>query len=141
MGCCTKQTKEKNVAGSLEGKRILVVDDDADIRTAIQTALAPTGAEMGEAADGNEAITAFTEQKPDLVVLDMGLPKRSGFLVLNHFKPDRKVGAKPYVVVVTGNAGKRHEVYARSLGVDEYITKPFRMERLVTAVEALLTRP
>ncbi len=126
------------MAASLDGKRILVVDDDADVRTAIQTALADTGAELTMAVDGNEAISAFTSKNPDLVVLDMGLPKRSGFLVLNHIKPDRKVGSKPFVVVVTGNAGKRHEVYARSLGVDEYITKPFRMERLMTALQKLL---
>jgi DNA-binding response OmpR family regulator len=126
------------VAASLEGKRILIVDDDADVRTAIQTALADSGATLKIAVDGNEAITTFTAENPDLVILDMGLPKRSGFLVLNHLKPNRKVGAKPFVVVVTGNAGKRHEVYARSLGVDEYLTKPFRMERLMTAIEKLL---
>ena len=82
-----------------------------------------------------EAITACKKQDPDLVVLDMGLPKRSGFLVLNGIKPDRKAGTRPLVVVVTGNAGKRHEMYARTLGVDDYINKPFRMERLVKTVD------
>jgi len=126
------------VAGKLEGKKLLIVDDDPDIRTAIETTLSDTGADIATACDGNDAIDKFMATKPDLVVLDMGLPKRSGFLVLNHLKPDRKVGSKPFVIVVTANAGKRHEVYARSLGVDEYITKPFRMERLINAVDKLL---
>ena len=126
------------MAGSLEGKRILIVDDDAEILTGMESTLTETGATIKTATDGNEAIVACKEQDPDLVVLDMGLPKRSGFLVLSGIKPDRKAGTRPYVVVVTGNTGKRHEVYARSLGVDDYLNKPFRMERLVKAVEDLL---
>lgn len=126
------------MAGPLDGKRILVVDDDADIRAAMEAALAETGASITHASDGNEAINEFLASNPDLVVLDMGLPKRSGYLVLNRIKPDRKPGSPPYVVVVTANSGKRHEVYAKSLGVDEYITKPFRMDRLVSTVRNLL---
>lgn len=126
------------MAVSLEGKRILIVDDDADILAAMEATLSETGAEVATATDGNQAITVCEAHDPDLVVLDMGLPKRSGFLVLNGIKPTRKAGSRPYVVVVTGNAGKRHEVYARSLGVDDYLNKPFRMERLITAVENLL---
>jgi DNA-binding response OmpR family regulator len=127
------------VAGSLEGKCILIVDDDADILSAMETTLKETGAEISTATDGNQAVTACKELDPDLVVLDMGLPKRSGFLVLNAIKSERKAGTRPLVVVVTGNAGKRHEVYARSLGVDDYLNKPFRMERLVKSVEDLLS--
>ncbi|MBN1344673.1 MAG: response regulator [Phycisphaerae bacterium] len=104
----------------------------------MEATLSETGAEVATATDGNQAITVCEAHDPDLVVLDMGLPKRSGFLVLNGIKPTRKAGSRPYVVVVTGNAGKRHEVYARSLGVDDYLNKPFRMERLITAVENLL---
>jgi len=104
----------------------------------MEATLTETGATITTATDGNLALEACKEQDPDLVVLDMGLPKRSGFLVLNGIKPQRKSGTRPYVVVVTGNAGKRHETYARTLGVDEYLNKPFRMERLVKAVEDLL---
>jgi DNA-binding response OmpR family regulator len=126
------------VAGSLEGKKILIVDDDRDILSAMESSLGETGAEIVTANDGDQALMANKEHDPDLIVLDMGLPKRSGFLVLGGIKPDRKPGGRPFVVVVTGNAGKRHEVYARSLGVDEYLNKPFRMERLVSSVERLL---
>lgn len=123
---------------SLEGKRILIVDDDADILTAMETTLSETGATISIATDGNAALEVCREVDPDLVVLDMGLPKRSGHLVLNGIKSVPKAGARPYVVVVTGDVGKRSEMYARSKGVDEYINKPFRMERLVKAVEGLL---
>ncbi len=126
------------MAGPLEGKTILIVDDDQDILTAMETTLTETGATITTATDGNQALTACQQHDPDLVVLDMGLPKRSGFLVLNGIKPGKKAGTRPLVVVVTGNAGKRHEVYARSLGVDDYLNKPFRMERLVKSVEDLL---
>lgn len=127
------------MAGRLEGKRILIVDDDLDIRTAMETTLSETGAQVTSAVDGDQALTLSKQIKPDLIVLDMGLPKRSGFLVLNGIKPNRKAGEPPYVVVVTGHSGKRHEVYARSLGVDDYLNKPFRMERLVSSVERLLS--
>lgn len=126
------------MAGKLEGKRILIVDDDQDIRSAMEATLGETGAEITTACDGDQALTVNSKIDPDLVVLDMGLPKRSGYLVLGGLKPNGKAGERPYVVVVTGNAGKRHEVYARSLGVDDYLNKPFRMERLVNSVEQLL---
>jgi DNA-binding response OmpR family regulator len=76
---------------------------------------------------------------PDLIVLDAMLPKRSGFLVLEKIKgPNKRRGQKPYVIMITGNAGKRHQVWAESLGVDGYLNKPFRMERLLESMEKLL---
>jgi len=66
------------------------------------------------------------------------LPKRSGFLVLEKLKgPTRKKGHRPLVIMITGNTGKRHQIWAESLGVDGYLNKPFRMERLVERMEQL----
>ena len=108
--------------------------------TALVTVLADTGATINTAMDGNAAIVAAEEHDPDLVVLDAMLPKRSGFLVLEKLKgPSKKRGQKPFVIMITGNEGKRHQVWARSLGVDDYLNKPFRMERLTKSVEELLT--
>ena len=91
-------------------------------------------------ADGNAAIERATAFDPDLVILDAMLPKRSGFLVLEKLKgPEKKRGSRPLVIMITGNEGKRHQVWAQSLGVDGYLTKPFRMERLVGDMEALFT--
>lgn len=125
---------------SLSGKSILLVDDDPDMITALTNVLDGSGANVETAADGNEAIEAFVEFDPDLVVLDAMLPKRSGFLVLEKLKATKKRGARPLVIMITGNSGKRHQIWAESLGVDGYINKPFRMERLVEQMETLLAK-
>ena len=108
---------------------------------AITTVLSDTGAELKTAADGNAALEVALECEPDLVVLDAMLPKRSGFLVLEKLKnAGKKRGSKPFVIMITGNAGKRHQDWAESLGVDGYINKPFRMERLIESVEKCLSK-
>jgi DNA-binding response OmpR family regulator len=126
------------MAGKLEGKKILVVDDDRDIRIAVEMALKELGPEVTSVGDGNQAVRQIEESEPDLVVLDMMLPKRSGFLVLERVKRDREPGQKPFVIMVTGNLGNRHKIYAERLGVDKYITKPFRMNKLLEAITELL---
>jgi len=124
---------------ALDGKTILVVDDDPDMVTALCGVLEGTGARLETAADGNEAIDAAQQFDPDLVVLDAMLPKRSGFLVLEKLKgANKKKGQRPLIIMITGNEGKRHQVWAESLGVDGYLNKPFRMERLVEQIERLL---
>ena len=101
--------------------------------------LAGLGYDSIWAYDGNEALEAAKEFEPDLIVLDAMLPKRSGFLVLEKLKGNsKKRGTKPYVIMITGNAGKRHQTWAESLGVDGYLNKPFRMERLMESVGKLL---
>lgn len=128
------------MATSLQGKRILVVDDDPDIVTAIRTTLEETGATIDTASDGNTAVTLAEQKSPDLVILDIMLPQKSGFLVLEKLRQGRPRGEKPYVVMITGNQGRRHRQYAEALGVNEYLNKPFAMERLVEVTERLLTK-
>ena len=129
------------VSQVFDGKTILVVDDDPDMVLAITTVLSDTGAVLKTAADGNAALEATEEFDPDLLVLDAMLPKRSGFLVLEKLRNNgKKRGAKPFVIMITGNAGKRHQDWAESLGVDGYLNKPFRMERLVESVEKCLSK-
>ncbi|MGE0480749.1 MAG: response regulator [Phycisphaerae bacterium] len=125
---------------SYQGKRILVVDDDPDILTAITTGLSDTGATIQTASDGNAAVTLAEENDPDLVILDIMLPQKSGFLVLEKLRQNKPRGSKPRVIMITGNQGKRHKQYAEALGVDEYLNKPFRMERLLEVTEKLLTK-
>ena len=127
------------MAETFEGKTILIVDDDPDILTAITTSLADTEATIETAADGNTAVSIAEEKKPDLVILDIMLPQKSGFLVLERIRQGKRRGEKPRVIMITGNQGRRHRQYAEALGVDEYLNKPFRMERLVEVTEKLLT--
>ncbi|MFQ5589729.1 MAG: response regulator [Phycisphaerae bacterium] len=129
------------VANLFEGKSILIVEDDPDMVTALTALLGDTGATLETAADGNAAIEIAESFDPDLVVLDAMLPKRSGFLVLEKLKgPARKRGKRPFVIMITGNEGKRHRTWAESLGVDDYLNKPFRMERLMDSMEKLLAK-
>ena len=101
----------------LEGKKVLLVDDDSDILSSMQAAFEPTGAVIETAANGNKAVEIAEKSQPDLVILDMMLPGRSGFLVLEKIKARKPRNAKPFVIMITGNMGGRHKMYAESLGV------------------------
>ncbi len=123
-----------------EGKSILIVDDDTDILSAIETAFKDTGAIIITATDGNTAVKLANEKKPDLMILDAMLPQRSGFLVLENLKAKKPRGSKPFIIMITANTGKRHQVWAESLGADKYINKPFRMDRLFESAQELLAK-
>jgi DNA-binding response OmpR family regulator len=132
---------EPAMSESLKEKRILLVDDDQDILTSMQAAFEPTGATVETASNGNKAVEIAEKNQPDLVVLDMMLPGRSGFLVLERIKARKPRNAKPFVIMITGNQGARHKMYAESLGVSEYFNKPVKMDKLLSAAERLLTPP
>lgn len=124
-----------NASNRLDSVRVLVVDDDPDIRELIVIALESEGAEITTAEDGNQAITALRSSTPQLVVLDMMLPHRSGFLVMEEIQ---SMSTPPPVIMVTANEGRRHKAYAESLGVSAYLNKPVPMSLLLdTAVEVL----
>ena len=117
-------------------KRILLVDDDREIVDTMQTTLEASGYEIMVARDGNQGLAMAERDDPDLVILDMMMPKRSGFLVLEKLRRTRRVPMR--VIMITANEGSRHKAYAEMLGVDDYIRKPFGMERLVQSVKRLL---
>ena len=123
---------------SLKDKRILLVDDDSDILTSMQAAFEPTGATVDTASNGNKAVELAEKGQPDLIVLDMMLPGRSGFLVLEKIKARKPRDSKPFVIMITGNQGARHKMFAESLGVSEYFNKPVKMDKLISTAERLL---
>src|SRR3954465_8867367 len=129
------------MSSSLEGKRVLLVDDDNDILTSMQAAFEPTGATIETANNGNKAVELAEKTDPDLIVLDMMLPGRSGFLVLEKVKAKKPKNAKPHVIMITGNQGARHKMYAESLGVSENFNKPVKMDKLIATAERLLGAP
>ena len=122
-----------------ESKRILLVDDDAEIIEAMRYALEAKGYEIIVARDGNQGLALAEREDPDLVILDMMMPKRSGFLVLERLRRTRPVPMR--VIMITANEGSRHKAYAEMLGVDDYIRKPFAMDRLLDSVNRLLPAP
>ncbi len=125
-------------AGSASGgKRVLLVDDDVEIVESMKTVLESKGYEILVARDGNQGLVLAEQENPDLVVLDMMMPKRSGFLVLERLRRSRPVPLR--VIMITANEGSRHKAYAEMLGVDDYIRKPFAMDRLLESVQRLLS--
>ncbi len=123
--------------GDSRGKRILLVDDDQEIVESMRTVLETRGYEILVARDGNQGLVMAEHEEPDLVVLDMMMPKRSGFLVLEKLRRSRPDPMR--VIMITANEGSRHKAYAEMLGVDDYIRKPFAMDRLLESVDRLLS--
>ena len=118
-------------------RRILLVDDDPEIVASMKAVLESRGYAILVARDGNQGLAMAEQEAPDLVVLDMMMPKRSGFLVLEKL---RRGNPNPVrVIMITANEGSRHKAYAEMLGVDDYIRKPFAMDRLLDSVDRLLS--
>ncbi len=113
------------------GKTVLLVDDDAMILGAMRTMLERAGYRILTAADGNMGLAVAEREAPQLVVVDMMMPKKSGFLVLEGLKNN---GGSTKVIMMTANEGTRHRAYAEMLGVDDYLRKPFAMEKLLDSV-------
>src|SRR5215475_7522293 len=121
-----------------EQKTILIVDDDVELSDAFRAVLERQGHRVIQARDGHQGKKQVYEQRPDLVILDMMMPRMGGYPVLEHFKD--KADAPP-IIMITANEGSRHKAYAEYLGVVDYIRKPFAMERLLEAVERGLNPP
>ena len=113
-------------------KTVLIVDDDHELVDGLRMVLERQGYRVIRARDGHEGKAAIYNQRPDLVILDMMMPRMGGYPVLEHFKgkPDA-----PPIIMITANEGSRHKAYAEYLGVVDYIRKPFAMERLLEAVD------
>jgi DNA-binding response OmpR family regulator len=122
-----------------EQKTILIVDDDVELSDGLRVVLERQGHRIIQARDGQQGKQQVYNQQPDLVILDMMMPRMGGYPVLEHFrgKPDA-----PPIIMITANEGSRHKAYAEYLGVVDYIRKPFAMERLIEAVDnALAAKP
>ncbi len=117
-------------------KRILLVDDDGEIIESMKLALEAKGYTTIIARDGNQGLALAEREDPDLLILDMMMPKRSGFLVLEKLRRSRPIPMR--IIMITANEGSRHKAYAEMLGVDDYLRKPFGMDRLIESVERLL---
>jgi DNA-binding response OmpR family regulator len=134
----TKATPKESVSrADRASKRILLVDDDQEIIESMKTVLESRGYDIMVARDGNQGLAMAESEEPDLVVLDMMMPKRSGFLVLEKLRRSRPDPMR--VIMITANEGSRHKAYAEMLGVDDYIRKPFAMDRLLDSVDRLLS--
>ena len=114
--------------------RILVVDDEPQIRRFLRSGLPPPGYEVIEAETASEALKRFVHERPDAVILDLGLPDRDGFAVLGEI---RAAGLVP-VVVLSARGDVEGKVRALEQGADDYVTKPFDMAELLARLKAAL---
>jgi DNA-binding response OmpR family regulator len=118
------------------GTRILTVEDDERIRTAVRLALEDEGWQVEEAANGEEALTAFLRQPADVVLIDIMLPGIDGFEVCRSI---RRTSDVP-IVMVTARADTHDVVAGLEAGADDYLTKPFAPKELSARIRALLRR-
>ena len=116
--------------------RVLLVDDDTTLRRTLGIGLRAEGHDVLIAADGRTALEALREDRPDIVVLDLGLPDVSGMEVLRRL---RGWSTTP-VVVLSARAESTEKVQALDLGADDYVTKPFGMEELFARIRAAARR-
>ncbi|HAP08238.1 MAG TPA: response regulator [Planctomycetaceae bacterium] len=112
-------------------KTIVLIEDDRDISTTIQSVLTAAGYRVVAASNGQDGRRLIQQQRPDLVLTDMMMPRMGGFPVLEFLAelPDA-----PPVIMMTANEGSRHKAYAEMLGVVDYLRKPFAMEVMLDSV-------
>ncbi|MCR9235020.1 MAG: response regulator [bacterium] len=118
-------------------KRVLIIDDDEGLTEPLQLAIEAEGYEVLTAHDGNEGLMKIERDAPDLVLLDLVMPRRSGFAVLDSIINNKQ--RAPKIVMVTGNSEPKYRELALDRGVDRFIPKPYNIEDLVQTVKELLT--
>ena len=113
---------------------ILVVDDSVTVRKVTSRLLERHGLEVLTAKDGVEALEVMQNQLPDVVLLDIEMPRMDGFEVASHMRHDSRLNAVP-VIMITSRTGDKHREHAMSLGVNEYMGKPFQEDVLIRHLE------
>ena len=116
--------------------RVLIADDDPQILRALRITLTAKGYDVATAVDGTQAIAAAVDHRPDILILDLGMPHLDGMEVIHAV---RGWSAAP-ILVVSGRAGAADKVEALDAGADDYITKPFAVEELLARIRALTRR-
>lgn len=112
--------------GPADGATVLVVEDDAETRAALRRELAARGYRIDEAPDGKTAIRRWEARRPDVILLDLGLPDMDGLQVITRIRRD----ATTPIVILSGRYEEREKVAALERGADDYVTKPFGVDEL-----------
>lgn len=118
-------------------KRILIAEDERNIAESLRFLLTRAGHEVSLAADGEEALTMVRRALPDVLVLDLMLPKRSGFDVLKDLRANAETRDLP-ILMLTAKGQVNDRRTAEGLGVDAFVTKPFANDEVVSTVTRLL---
>jgi len=126
-------------SGHIRGKRVLLVDDEDQLRRVMRDLLEREGYVVIEAGDGVEALDQVDRHAPDIIVLDLNLPGLDGFGVLSHLR-SRRVTQEIPVVVLTARGDEENEIRVFEFGADDFLSKPFRARALSARLEAVLRR-
>ncbi len=118
---------------------VLLIDDDPNVRESLRMVLRDEGYRVIEACDGELGIGKAVSERPNLIIVDMMMPKVSGFLVIERVKHQHRLNVP--IVMLTGNDSDHQRSYAEFLGVDAYLSKPVRMSQLMAVVERLCPLP
>ena len=121
----------------MTGERLLLVDDEDNLRSMLEAALRHSGFEVHPAANGRDALDAVPEVKPDLIVLDVMLPDLDGFDVCQRL---RSTGDRTPVLFLTARDATEDKVRGLTMGGDDYLVKPFSLDELVARIHAVLRR-
>jgi len=117
-------------------KNLLVVDDNSELRTLLKSYLTQEGYTVATASNGQEALFAARQDKPDLVILDLMMPEMDGYEFMRAFSRE----ADTPVIILTAKLEENDKVLGLELGADDYVTKPFSMRELTARVRAVLRR-
>jgi len=117
-------------------RRILLVDDDSSVRECVSQALTEAGYEVLEARDGKEGMMRAERDRPNLILLDLVMPRWSGMTVLEHLR--RGHASRVRIIMMSGEDQERFRPLAESKGVDGFLCKPFCVESLVEKVQSIL---
>lgn len=120
-------------------RKILIVEDETDLRDFLKLRLEAKNYKVFGACDGREAFEKAARYKPDLILLDLMLPKIDGYWVCNFLKHDAR-HAKIPIIVVTAKSGAASKRLAYDCGADDYVEKPFEMEELLVKIAAFLRK-
>ena len=123
----------------MQSKKILVADDEHDIVEVVKDTLEANGFQVITAFDGEEAIKRVYEESPDLLILDINMPKMNGYQVLENIKEDIIHSHLP-VIMLTAKGDIKDKISGLGAGVDDYVTKPFNSFELVARIESILRR-
>ncbi|MGO9543932.1 MAG: response regulator [Rhodomicrobium sp.] len=115
--------------------RVLVIDDEPPIRRLLRTSLTAEGFEVIEAENAQKALALIASAKPEIAILDLGLPDLDGLDIIRRV---RSSGSKMPIIVLSSRAGERGKVEALDLGADDYVTKPFGIAELVARIRTAL---
>ena len=126
-------TEDSNPAGGLQGLRVMVIDDSRTIRRTAETLLKREGAEVVTATDGFEALAKIADQKPQIIFVDIMMPRLDGYQTCALIKNNQVFKHTP-VIMLSSRDGLFDKARGRIVGSEQYLTKPFTREELLDAI-------